>query len=141
MTKTKAGSFALIVVFKSNNQDKLFYSWMGEYFASLEIGKELERQVYNKPNTDWYLSIREGSVAGFASVCDCGKHYFLDNLFVLPCFRNSGIAKEIVGYIVKDFTEKPIRCIANNPYALKIFSSFGFVEDGHNGKYKKLIKH
>lgn len=131
----------MIRVFKSEYQDEKFYAQMGRFFASLDIAKELERQVYNKDNTTWYLSTYNGRIMGFASVFDSGKHYFLDNLYVLPECRDKGVAKEIVECIVEDFTDKEIRCIAVNPAALKIFDRFGFVEVGTNGKYKKLVKH
>lgn len=114
---------------------------MGRYFASLDIAKELERQVYNKDNSVWYISTYKNTIMGFASVFDHGKSYFIDNLYVLPEFRNDRIAHEIVEEIVNDFADKPIRFVANNPYALKIFYSLGFVEVGTNGKYKKLVKH
>lgn len=78
---------------------------------------------------------------GFAAVFENGKHYFIDNLYVFPECRGDHIATEIVGEIVEAFTDKPIKCIANNPYALKIFHDHGFVEVGQNGKYKKLVKH
>lgn len=131
----------MIKVFKSEYQNADFYAKMGQYFASLEIAKELERQIYNKDNSVWYVATFRNSVLGFASLFDNGKYYFLDNLYVLPECRGQGTAKEIIGEIVADHSDKPIRCIANNPYALKIFFGVGFVEVGKNGKYKKLVKY
>ena len=78
---------------------------------------------------------------GFAAVFDNGKHYFIDNLYVLPECRGQHIATEIIGEIVEAFTDKPIKCIANNHYALKILHDHGFAEVGQNGKWKKLVKH
>ena len=118
---------------------------MGRYFASLGIAKELEMQLYNKPDSTWYVSIDDEvyphSVVGFAAVFDKGKCFFIDNLYVLLPYRHNGIAKHLVREIIRNHTCKPIRCIANNPYALKIFHSLGFIEDGKNGKYQKLVKH
>lgn len=132
----------MIQIYTSEAQDLNFYAIMGENFASLDIAKELERQLYNKANSIWYLSTDEdGFPLGFAALFDNGKHYFLDNLYVFPHFRGKGIAREIVREIVSDYTDKPIKCVANNPYALKIFSSLGFEEVGQNGKYKKLCKY
>lgn len=131
----------MIRIYTSDTQNADFYAVMGKHFASLDIAKELERQIYNKDNSVWYLSTYRNTVIGFAAVFDNGKYYFLDNLYVLPEFRNDGTARELVTEIVSDFTDKPIKCVANNPYALKIFRSLGFVEVGQNGKYKKLIKH
>lgn len=131
----------MIRVFKSEYQDDKFYALMGRYFASLDIAKELEQQVYNKDNSVWYVSMYKNAVLGFVSVFDKGKYLFIDNLYVMPECRGKGVAKELVEYIVEDFTEKPIRCIASNPAALKIFDRFGFVEVGINGKYKRLAKY
>ena len=131
----------MIQVYTSDFQNDRFYSKMGKFFASLDIAKELERQVYNKDNSVWYLSCFDNEVLGFAALFDNGKHYFLDNLYVLPQHRNEGVAREIVREIVSNHTDKPILCIANNPYALKIFCSLGFKEVGKLGKYKKLVKH
>lgn len=131
----------MIRVFKSEYQNEDFYAKMGRYFASLDIAKELERQIYNKDNSIWYIATFRNSVMGFAALFDNGKYYFLDNLYVLPECRGKGVAKELVGEIVDNKADKPIRCIANNPYALKIFYSHGFKEVGQNGKYKKLVKY
>lgn len=131
----------MIRVFKSDSQDEKFYAKMGKYFASLEVAKELERQVYNKENTTWYVSTIHEKVIGFASVYDSGKYYFLDNLYVTPLFRNRRNAREIISNIIDDFSDKPIKCIVNNPYAIRIFEQFGFCEDGKIGKYKKYIKY
>lgn len=131
----------MIRIYMSDFQDEEFYAKMGKHFASLDIAKELERQLYNKNNSVWYLSTYKNSLLGFASLFDNGKYYFLDNLYVFPEFRNNGTARELVTEIIADHTNKPIKCVANNPYALKIFLSLGFQEVGQNGKYKKLIKH
>ena len=131
----------MIRVFKSEDQDDFFYMFMGPYFASLDIAKELERQLYNKDGSVWYMSTFNQSVLGFAALFDNGKHYFLDNLYVLPIHRNQGVARELVAEIVQDYTDKPIKCVACNSHAIRIFRSLGFEEVGRNGKYKKLIKH
>lgn len=131
----------MIRVFLSEQQDEKFYAKMGRYFASLDIAKELERQVYNKPHTTWYVFTLRQRVIGFASVYNGTTHFFLDNLYVLPEHRGQGIATDIVEEITQRHSNKPIRCIANNPHALKVFDRFGFVEVGQNGKYKKLVKH
>lgn len=130
----------MILTFSSEQQGEEFYALMGKYFASLDIAKELEQQLYNMPNTEWFIAYSE-SVVGFASVRDCGKYYYLDNLYVVPQQRNTGTATEIVEYIVKHFQDKPIKLIAVNPYSIRIFERYGFEKDGKNGKWNKYIKH
>lgn len=130
----------MILTFSSEQQGEEFYALMGQYFASLDIAKELEQQLYNMPNTEWFIAYSEG-VVGFASVRDCGKYYYLDNLYVVPQQRNIGTATKIVENIVKRFADKPIRLIAVNPYSIRIFERYGFEKDGKNGKWIKYIKH
>lgn len=131
----------MIRFFASNAQGYEFYGLMGEFFASLDIAKELERQVYNKPDTDWYVIDYDHDIAGFVSVHDAGNHYFIDNLYVLPQYRNNRWGKDLIASVCADYTDKPLRCIACNPHALRIFEEFGFVEVGTRGKYKRLEKH
>ena len=131
----------MIRLFRSYNNGHYFYSLMGKHFASLDIAKELERQVYNKPNTDWIVCVERSEAIGFVSVHDESKHYFIDNLYVLPEFRKRGIAEELIEEVCEFHCDKPLHCIACNPYALKIFKKFGYVEVGERGKYKKLEKH
>lgn len=125
--------------YRSDMQGREFYAIMGQHFASLDIAKELEKQVYNKPDTDWFLYVNGG--IGFVSVHDENKHYFIDNLYVFPKFRNRGIARKLINEVCKTYHDKPLKCIACNPYALKIFDKLGFVEVGTRGKYKRLEKH
>lgn len=130
----------MILYFSSEAQCDEFYAMMGKYFASLDIAKELEQQLYNMPNTEWFVAY-QNCVNGFASVRDCGKHYWLDNLYIIPEYRHKGTATEIIGEIIKECSDKPIKCIAVNPYSIKIFERFGFEKDGKNGKWTKYIKH
>ena len=131
----------MIRLFRSDIQGRDFYKLMGPHFASLDIAKELERQVYNKPNTNWLIAVNRFEAIGFVSVHDGSKRYFIDNLYVLPKFRKRGIAEELIEEVCEIHSDKPLHCIACNPYALKIFKKFGFVEVGERGKYKKLEKH
>jgi GNAT superfamily N-acetyltransferase len=114
---------------------------MGEHFASLEIAKELERQIYNKPHTHWLVVEQNGRAVGFVSVFETMTSYFIDNLYVVPAFRNKGYASGLIRNVCDKYSSKPLKCIACNPYALKVFENFGFAEVGQRGKYKKLVKH
>ena len=131
----------MIRLFKSDMLTQDFYAIMGEHFASLDIAKELERQVYNKPNTHWFVDMREGRAIAFVSVRSTMTSYFIDNLYVKPAFRHKGIASGLIRNVCDKYNNKPLRCIACNPYALKVFERFGFVEVGERGKYKRLEKH
>lgn len=131
----------MIRIFASDEQGNEFYSLMGEFFASLDIAKELERQVYNKPDTHWHVIEDCWDVLGFVSVHDAGNHYFIDNLYVLPEYRSEGFGYDLIQSVCEEYVDKPLRCIACNPHALRIFEKFGFVEVGTRGKYKRFEKH
>lgn len=132
----------MIQIFRTDEQDEEFYAIMGPCFASLEIAKELERQVYNKPETDWHVIFnRFDNVIGFVSVHDAGKYYYIDNLWIEPGFRGRGYGLALINDACRVHANKPLKCIACNPYALRIFEKFGFVEVGTRGKYKRLEKH
>lgn len=131
----------MIQVFKPEDQNYEFYSLMGGNFASLDIAKELERQVYNKRDTTWFVATINDCAIAFVSVCEYNGHYFVDNLYTHRGWRNKGLASELIERVVTAFTDKPIKCIAVNPYAMAIFKKFGFEEVGEVGKYSKLEKH
>lgn len=131
----------MIRVFKSDQQGDKFYSMMGRNFASLDIAKELERQVYNQRDTTWYIHTINNIAIGFVSVCEYKEHYYVDNLFIHQGWRKQGLASELIDRVLEDFTDKPIKLIATNPYSIRIFEKHGFQKVGNNGKWNKYIKH
>lgn len=131
----------MILVFSPDRQQEKFYAIMGRNFASLDIAKELERQVYNSPYTTWYVETVNNIAIAFVSVCEHKKHYFVDNLFVHYGWRGQGIASKLIERVVEDFTDKPIKCIAVNPFSIKIFERFGFEGGRKNGKWTEYTKH
>ena len=134
----------MIQIYTNKEQDRQFYALMGEYFASLDIAKEMERQIYNKSNSVWVvLQDGGGNVMGFASVFDNNTHYFIDNVYVLPPFRGFKLATKLIKIILTYFPilkEKPLKAIANNPKMIHLFNKYGFKEVGNNGKWKKFKK-
>ena len=131
----------MIRVFKSDNQGDKFYAMMGREFASLDIAKELERQLYNQRDTTWYIHTINNFPIGYVSVCEHKEHYYVDNLFIHIAWRNQGLASELIERVIEDFTDKPIKCIAANPYSISIFEKNGFQKVGNNGKWNKYIKY
>lgn len=131
----------MILVFSPDNQQDTFYAIMGRNFASLDIAKELERQVYNAPYTIWYVEMVNDIAVAFVSVCEHKQHYYVDNLFVHCGWRGQGIASKLIERVVADFIDKPLKCIAANPYSIKIFERFGFERGRKNGKWTQYTKH
>lgn len=127
-----------IKVYDSLMQDTSdFYSIMGRYFASLDIKKELESQLYNKVGSIWYLIYNDYELVGFCALYPTKDNYmYLDNLYVFPQYRGNGYATELISNIIK--CHNKIHLIACNDYAIKIYKSLGFIEFGNNGKWKKF---
>lgn len=135
----------MIQIYKNNEQDQHFYSRMGKYFASLDIAEELERQLYNKDNSVWFVVYdnETGEVMGFASIFEYKTYDFLDNVYVLPKHRGKGYCSRIMKEIITTYypnTPKPLRAIAINPKMIHLFNKYGFKEVGNNGKWKKFEK-
>ena len=118
-------------------ENSSFYSIMGRYFASRDIGKELEGQLYNDKNSTWYLLYDDYDLVGFCTLFDRNDSLYLDNLYILPNYRNCGNAEFLMKFVLET-SEKGIFCIASNDYALRIYKNLGFHVYGNRGKWLKL---
>lgn len=127
-----------IKVYDSLEQDTSdFYSIMGRYFASLDIKKELESQLYNKAGSIWFLIYNDYELVGFCALYpDKNNSMYLDNLYIFPWYRGNGYATELIRRIINYHNK--IHLIACNDYAIRIYKSFGFIEFGNKGKWKKF---
>ena len=53
---------------KMTNKNENFYNYMGEFFGSRSIEKELSDRIYDDDEKEWYLYIKEEKVRAFVSV-------------------------------------------------------------------------
>lgn len=83
-----------ILVFEGNYDKKEFYGWMGDAFSSKDVRKELP-YLYNEPGRVWFLYIRDGELAAFASVQPAKGKALLKNSYVYPNFRESGLFEKL----------------------------------------------
>ena len=51
------------------NTDEKFYKYMGKFFGSRTIEKQINDRIYDDDDKVWYLNIEEDRVVAFASVC------------------------------------------------------------------------
>lgn len=115
-----------------------FFAMMGKYFSRKEIAKELGGQLYSNENMTWYIfydNIQD--IKSFASIELKKDYYYLDNVYTIPEYRKKGYCKKILHKILLE-TNLPIKLIANNPIAIKMYKSLGFKEYGKNGSWIKL---
>ena len=56
------------MVKKVTNQDKKFYEYMGKYFGSRSIEKQINDRIYDDNNKQWYIYLEEEKVMAFVSI-------------------------------------------------------------------------
>lgn len=135
----------MIITFDKTNQNRVFYGYMGEYFANRKYANEMGGwQFYNTDNSIWFVYIDEQeNVNGFCSAIINKTHIYYDNMYVLEKFRRNSISKELFKsrqyYCETHYKKMQIRCIIDNmnTHHQKTVESNGFVYYGDRGKYKK----
>ncbi len=75
------------MIVKMTNQDKEFYQYMGKFFGSRLIEKQLNDRIYDDDNKEWYMYIEENKVVAFVSLNKnvikniyCTKNIYLEKL-------------------------------------------------------------
>src|SRR5574344_1736152 len=106
-----------IETFNEEEQKDRFYSIMGPHFASLDH-KEIMGgwQLYNKPDSIWFLLFEDNKLASFAALFNNKSHLFLDCFMTLEPFKKKGYAKELLTEIIKlaENKREEVRLITNN---------------------------
>lgn len=58
------------MVIKMTNKDENFYNYMGRFFGSRLVEKQMNDRMYDDDNKEWYLCIEEEKVKAFVSIHD-----------------------------------------------------------------------
>lgn len=115
-----------------------FWLLMGPIFASRAFVKEMGGwQFYAEDNDFWVVATEGGNVVGFGALYARKGHQVLDNLFVLPEFRQKGVSKKILTALLRGATGT-VKLITSNANQVSVFKSEGFVETGTRGSYTKM---
>jgi len=79
-----------------------------------------------------YVAENDGPVVGFATWLEAGDVVELEDLFVDPSWRRSGIATALVIKIVDVLKLRGVSCleVTANPHALGFYRAFGFADIG-----------
>lgn len=56
------------MVVKMTNKDEKFYHYMGRFFGSRLVEKQINDRIYDDDNKDWYIFMEEEKVKAFVSV-------------------------------------------------------------------------
>ena len=56
------------MIVRMTNQNKKFYIYMGRFFGSRAIEKEINDRIYDDDGKEWYIYIEEEKVVAFVSI-------------------------------------------------------------------------
>ncbi len=56
------------MIVKMTNQDNNFYEYMGKFFGSRSIEKQMNDRIYDDDSKEWYIYIEEDKVMAFVSI-------------------------------------------------------------------------
>lgn len=122
-------------------QDKNFYAEMGPYFASLDIKKELENQIYNKEGSTWFLLYNKSELLGFCAIFELKNYLYLDNFYILTEHRGNKYSnilfESILKYTSENYSGLKIKSITKTPEMFYMFEKNNFIHTGNNGRYRK----
>lgn len=78
------------MIIKTNNKDGKFYQYMGKFFGSRLVEKQINDRIYDDDKKDWYLYLENDVVVAFASIQNkiiknvyCYKDEYLEEIFKL----------------------------------------------------------
>ncbi len=78
------------MIIKTNNKDEKFYQYMGKFFGSRLVEKQINDRIYDDDKKDWYLYLENDAVVAFASIQNktiknvyCYKDEYLEEIFKL----------------------------------------------------------
>lgn len=78
------------MIIKTNNKDEKFYQYMGKFFGSRLVEKQINDRIYDDDKKDWYLYLENDVVVAFASIQNkiiknvyCYKDEYLEDIFKL----------------------------------------------------------
>lgn len=115
------------MIIKINNKDENFYQYMGKFFGSRLVEKQINDRIYDDDKKDWYLYIENDSVVAFVSV----QNKVIKNVY---CYKEKHL-EQILYYIKKE--EKIDSSILTRKY-IEVYKECGFnIID--NKTYKNFI--
>ena len=82
------------MVLKITNKNDKFYKYMGKFFGSRLIEKQINDRIYDDDNKEWYLSLEEDKVMAFVSI----SNNVIKNIY---CIKEKNL-EEVLKKIIKE---------------------------------------
>jgi GNAT superfamily N-acetyltransferase len=131
-----------VEIFPEEKQDDRFYALMGPLFANRGIAEEMDGQLYNKPESTWFVAHEDGVAFGCCCFFKEEKRLFFENFWVAPHLRKNGIGKKLfsIRMVEAEKLDLPIRGITRHQDSLKKYLDQGFVVTSKRGRFYWLEK-
>ncbi len=103
------------MIVKINNKDCKFYQYMGKFFGSRLVEKQVNDRIYDDDKKQWYLYMEDDNVLAFVSI----QNKVIKNVY---CYKEEYL-EELLIYIKKE--EKIKKSILTNKY-VDVYKKCGF---------------
>ena len=116
------------MVIKITNKEEKFYQYMGRFFGSRLVEKQINDRIYDDPNKEWYIYLEEENPKAFVSI----SKNIIRNVYTI----NLKCLEEILNIIRKE--ENITYSIVTKCY-LETYEKCGFnISQSEN--YKNFVK-
>ncbi len=115
------------MILKMTNKDKDFYKYMGKFFGSRLVEKQINDRIYDDDKKEWYLYLESDNVEAFVSI----ENKKIKNIY---CYKERSLEK-LLKHIKKE--EKIATSILTKKYQ-EIYIKCGF-EIANKENYKNFI--
>ena len=112
---------------KLTNKDEEFYNYMGRFFGSRQIEKQLNDRIYDDDTKEWYISIENEKVTAFASI----NNNVIKNIYAVK-------EKSLETVLNRIAKEKPITYSIVTKQYIEIYEKCGYKISDSTG-YKNFI--
>ena len=112
---------------KMNNKDEKFYQYMGKFFGSRLVEKQINDRIYDDDKKQWYFYLVDDNVEAFISI----QNRKIKNIY---CYKEKSL-EELLKYVVKQ--EEIVNSIVTKRY-IDTYIKCGFQID-ENEYYKNFV--
>lgn len=115
------------MIVKMTNKDEKFYQYMGRFFGSRLIEKQINDRIYDDDDKVWYMLIEENKIKAFVSV----SNDVIKNIYTIKEEYLEKILKKIAKSNVIKFS------VVTNKY-VDVYEKCGY-SIGKNKNYKNFV--
>lgn len=115
------------MVIKITNKDEKFYQYMGKFFGSRLVEKQINDRIYDDDGKEWYIYLEEEKVKAFVSI----NKNVIKNIYS----TKEKYLEEILNVIIKE--QNITYSIVTNCY-VELYEKCGF-KVNKNGNYKNFV--